>query len=116
MKKIYFIVIAIIAFLYIIHEVRKKKFSVKESFWWVIAAIIMLVLSVFPYSIDHIAKFLNVSYPPTILLVLCVIFLLFINFKSSKKIAEHQEKIIELSQRLAILEFENKEKNKKSKV
>lgn len=112
MKNIYFVVLVLLVVIYIIREVRKKKFSIKESFWWVIAAIVMLVLAIFPYSIDNIADFLNIEYPPSLLFVICIIFLMFINFRNSKRIAEHQEKIIELAQHIAILESEKKGKNK----
>ena len=104
MKNYYFIILSIIIFIYIITEVRKKKLSVKESFWWVFASIIMIILSIFPYSIDVFASFLNISYPPSLLFVICIVFLVFINFRNSKKIAKHQEKIIELAQHIAILE------------
>jgi hypothetical protein len=110
MKKIYFIILALIAFIYIIHEIRKRKFSIKESFWWVVAAIVMLLLAIFPYSINHLAEFLNIDYPPSLLFVLCIVFLVFINFRNSKKIAEQQEKIIELAQELAIIKAEKNEK------
>lgn len=103
MKKIYFIILSAVILIYIMMEVRKKKFSIKESFWWVIAAIVMLILSIFPYSIDALADFLNIAYPPSLLFVLCIIFLVFINFKNSKRIAEQQEKIIELGQELALI-------------
>ena len=49
MKNIYFIILALFSIIYVVHEVRKKKFSIKESFWWVIASILMLVLAIFPY-------------------------------------------------------------------
>ena len=114
MKNIYFVLLALLIMLYVIRDVRKKKFSIKESFWWIMATVIMLILAIFPYSIDELAKFLNVDYPPSLLFVLCIIFLLFINFKNSKRIAEHQEKIIELAQHMAILEDEvNQSKGKK---
>ncbi len=103
MKNIYFIILSTFALLYVIVNVKKKKFSIKESFYWVLASIIMLILSIFPYSIDTVAKWLNVSYPPSLLFVLCIIFLLYINFRNSRKIAEQQEKIIELAQELAIV-------------
>ncbi len=103
MKNIYFIIISIICMIYVILEVRKKRFSIKESFWWMVASIIMLILSIFPYSIDFIAKKIGVSYPPSLLFVLCIIFLVFMVFRNSKKIAEQQEKITELAQNLAIL-------------
>ena len=73
MKKIYFIIISIIAMLYIVHEIRKKGFTIKESFWWMIAAIGMLILSIFPYSIDKIAKIFGIAYPPSLLFVICII-------------------------------------------
>lgn len=109
MNNIYFIIISIIVLLYVINIVRKKQFSIKESFWWVLSAIIMLLLSIFPYSIDWVAKRLNISYSPSLLFVICVIFLLFINFRNSRKISELQMKVVELGQELAIV----KEKTKK---
>lgn len=121
MNNIYFIIIAILSILYVGSIVRKRKFSIKESFWWMIAAIIMLFLAIFPYSIDFIAKIFGVEYPPTLFLVFCIIFLIFINFKNSKRIAEQQEKIIELAQNVAILKEQvlnsnfNKDKKKKIK-
>lgn len=111
MKNIYFIIVSVILTFYIVSEVRKKHFSIKESFWWVAASIVMLLLSIFPYSIDKVASLLNIAYPPSLLFVICIVFLVFINFRNSKRIAEHQEKIIELSQHIAILESENEEKN-----
>ena len=115
MKNVYFVLLSLLCVFYVVHEVRKKKFSIKESFWWFFASLLMLILSIFPYSIDNIAKFLNISYPPSLLFVFCIIFLLFINFRSSKNISLHQEKIIELAQRLALLEDRVKEIDKKGK-
>lgn len=110
MKKIYFIIIALLACIYIILEVRKGKFSIKESFWWVMASFVMLFLAIFPYIFDFLAKIFNVSYGPSLLFVFCIIFLVFINFRSSKKIAELQLKVTELSQHIAILEEQENEK------
>lgn len=110
MNRIYFILISLLAVIYIINDIRKKRFSIKESFWWTVAAIIMLGLSIFPYSIDYVAKIFGVTYPPSLFFVFCILFLTFINFKNSKKIAEHQMKITELAQQLAILKEKNNEK------
>lgn len=113
MKKIYFIIIAVFALIYVVHEVRQRKFSIKESFWWVIASIVMVLLSIFPYSIDYLAKVFHVSYGPSLLFVFCIVFLTFINFRNSKKIAEQQEKIIELAQQVAILKEKKNDKDEK---
>lgn len=103
MNNIYFIAISILCMVYVVLEVRKKRFSIKESFWWMIASIVMLILSIFPYSIDYLAKLIGISYPPSLLFVICIVFLVAMNFRNSKRIAEHQEKIIELAQNVAIL-------------
>jgi len=108
MNNIYFIVLSILVILYVINIVRKKKFSIKESFWWIVASVVMLILSIFPYSIDWIAQKIGVAYPPTLLLVACIIFLLFINFRDSKRISELQMKVVELGQELAIIKEKNK--------
>lgn len=112
MKNIYFIIIAIFSIIYILWEVRKNKFSIKESFWWVIASLIMLILAIFPYSINHIAKLFGVDYPPSLFLVFCTIFLVFIIFRNSKRIAQQQEKIVELEQNITLLKGEIYEKKK----
>ena len=109
MKNIYFIIITFLIAGYIFIEVRKKKFNIKESFYWLISALIMLLLAIFPYSIDNIATWMGIAYPPSLLFVLCILFLLFINFRSSKKITELQEKTTELEQNLALLKHEVKE-------
>ncbi len=110
MNNIYFIIIALLCMFYIIREVRKGKLQIKESFWWFIASIVMLFLAIFPYSIDFIAKIFNVEYPPALLLVFCIIFLVLMNFRVSKIEAEQEKKIVELEQNLAILKEKINEK------
>ena len=113
MKKIYFVLICTMAMIYMFHEIRQKKFSIKESFWWMIAALMMMLLAIFPYSINKIASFFGIAYPPSLFFVFCIIFLVFIIFRNSKRISEQQEKIIELAQNLAILKAEVKDSKKK---
>lgn len=103
MNNIYFIIVSVIVLLYVVNIVRKKQFSIKESFWWFVGAVVMLILSIFPHSIDYFAGVLNIAYPPSLLFVICIIFILFINFRSSKKISELQMKVVELGQELAII-------------
>ena len=108
MKNIYFVVFSLIVIVYVVNIVRKKKFSIKESFWWFFASVLMLVLSIFPHSIDFISLKLNISYPPSLFFVICIVFLLFINFRNSRRISELQMKVIELGQEVAILKYDLK--------
>lgn len=103
MNRLYFIIIALLPMIYIIHEVRKKRFSIKESFWWMMASTAMLFLAIFPYSINWISKKFGVAYPPSLFFVFCIIFLVLMIFRNSKRISEQQIKITELAQELTIL-------------
>lgn len=115
MKNGYFIVVILVMIIYIFNSVLKSSMSVKESFFWLIGSILALCLAIFPKSIDFIAAFLGVSYPPTILLVVCIIFLLFMNFRDSKRIASQHEKIIELAEQIAIINNLIKKQEEKKK-
>lgn len=110
MKNIYFIIVSLIILVYVINVVRKGKFSVEESFFWVFGSFGALFLSIFPKFFDNIVSFFGIDYPPSLFFLICIIFLLLINFRSSRKIAIQKEKIIELAQQIAIIKSELEEK------
>lgn len=112
MKNEYFIILTSAIVIYMIRNVVKSRMPVKESFFWMIGSLVALVLSIFPKSIDGIAKFVGVSYAPTLFLVIYVLFLTFMIFRNSKRIAEQQEKINELGQQVAYLKNEVKKHSK----
>ena len=102
----FFIILALIFIIYIFNMIKKKDFSIKESMFWVLGTIIMLIFAISPKLLDKIAVKMNVAYPPSLLFLVSILFLLFINFRNTKKITKQNEKIIELAQRCSILEFE----------
>ena len=103
MKNVYFIVLSVFVLLYIIISIRKNNLSVKESFGWIIFSIIMIVLSIFPHSIDYLAPIFGVEYAPVLLLTFCVVILFIMNFMAGKKIDELEKKVIDLVQELSIV-------------
>ncbi len=113
MNNYYFIILSIVFILYIIHNIRRNDFTIKESFFWTIGCFVMMILSIFPKSIDFLAKKIGVSYPPSLLFVICIIYLLYICFKCSKRIAINEEKIVALTQEVAILKEQANEKEKR---
>ena len=110
MKNFYFIILALCIMLYIFSSIRKNKLSVKTSFGWIIGVFGMLFLAIFPKSLDWLAYFIGVNYPPALFLTLCVVILFVIDFNNSKKIAEYQMKIIELAQHVTLLEAKSNKK------
>lgn len=112
MNNIFFIVVAFAMIIYIFISVRQEKLSVQSSFGWIIASILMLILAIFPKSLDWVASSLGIEYPPAFFLTLCVVLLFAISFSYGKKIANLQAKITDLTQEINILKFGKNGKKK----
>lgn len=106
----FFIILGLILILYIFISVIKGKFDIVESIFWLMGSIIILILSIFPNIIVVLSKLIGIEYPPSLLFLLVAVFLLFINFRSTQKIASQKEKIMFLGQEIAILK--NKDSTK----
>jgi len=110
MRKIYFIVAALAAIIYIIYSIRKNKLSVTGSFIWILFCVVLLFLSIFPYSIDKIAPYIGISYAPVLLLLIALLILFMLVFQQSKKIEELQRKVTDLAQELSIVKSKKEKK------
>ena len=108
MKNIYFIIFSLIVIFYMIHSIRKDKLSVTNSFIWIVFCIGLLILSIFPKSLDWLAVSLGIEYPPALFLTIAVVILFVITFIQSKKIYNLQKKVIDLGQELSILKGDKK--------
>ncbi len=113
----FFITIGVLFIIYIVISIKRNDFSIEESAFWILGGIVLLVLSIFYKSLDKLASFLGIAYAPSFIFLLATLFLLFMNFRNSKKILKQNEKIIKLSQELAILKvkIEKDDKNEKEK-
>ena len=108
MKNIYFVIIALVVIAFMIISIRKNKLSVQNSILWIIYCAALLVLSIFPKSLDWLAGVFGITYPPALFLTIAVVILFTMNFQYSKKIEELQKKVIDLGQELSIVK-NNKE-------
>ena len=72
----FFIILAIVFIVYILRMIKMKNFSIKESIFWVAGTFGILVFSIFPKLLDKIAVKLNIEYPPSLLFLVGIFFLL----------------------------------------
>ena len=110
MNNIVFIVVSLLVIIYMFISIRKNRLDVTQSFIWIVFCIIMLILSIFPKSLDWLAELLGIEYPPALFLSIAVVLLFIMNFIQSKKIIELQKKVIDLGQELSIVKFKTKNK------
>jgi len=105
----FFVLIGILLLVYIIRAVIKKRFDLYESIFWIFASVVIILLSAFPKSLDSIAIKFGVSYSPSLVFLIGIIFLLFINFRQTRMINDNKQKINDISQELSILKEKVKE-------
>ena len=79
----FFIILAIIFIIYIFRMIKMKNFSIKESLFWIVGTFGILLFAIFPKLLDKIAYALNINYPPSLLFLVAIFFLLFINFRNN---------------------------------
>lgn len=98
----------------ILYLVRKGKLHGPYATWWLMVAVIAIVLSSFPKIIDWVALHVGITYPPTLLLVLAISFILLRMLTMDLALSRKEQKIRRLTQRLAMLEvgLEASEKDK----
>lgn len=107
--RVFLAVLGLIILTTVYFKVRKKLFSEKESFFWILAALAIFFLSIFPKIIDQLSSLLGIVYPPSLLFLLALLFVVFLLFRQSQQTAVLNDRLRELSQKVAILEHSLRE-------
>lgn len=103
------IIFSILLILFIVNLVRKNKLDEKYSILWLFASFVILVVSIFPYTITRLANKFNVFYPPALMLLFAIIILGAYTIHISVVVTKQNKMIVKLTQELGIL----KEKEEK---
>lgn len=102
--RIFFGVIGILAMVLVLSDVKKKKFFEQESFFWVIGALVVLILALFPELIILLANLIGIDYPPSLLFLLAIVFILYLLFRQSKQVSLLKEQVKDLGQKLVVMQ------------
>lgn len=100
----FFIILGLILMIYIFMAVRKRKLTIDFSILWIIGAIAIFIIGCFPDIIIWLADIIGIAYPPSLLFLLSIAFLLLLSLNNSLIISELKEKNKELIQNSAILD------------
>jgi len=109
-----FFLIGIVIIIVLIRNVVKKKFSERESFFWAIAGLIMILS---PFLVDFangLAHFIGIAYPPALVFALLFVFVFFLLFRLTSTVHTLNERITELVQLNSIYENELRSLKEKS--
>jgi len=102
------VIVSILVLIYIIRKIRVSKLNIIDSIFWIIVAVILLLMSIFPGIASFFASLLGIQTPLNFILILIIAILLLKVFLMSIHISQQNEKIKRLAQKIAYDEFEKK--------
>lgn len=92
----------------------RHKINERNSLLWLAGSLGILVLATIPNLLDIVARWLGVSYPPTLLFLLSILVILLIILHQSIQISVLQARCRELTQYLAIVKSRQEQEEQKS--
>jgi hypothetical protein len=94
----------VFVFLVILRLVRRYRMHERYALWWLISALVVLIMGLLPRELDVIAKYFGVHYPPIFIVVvgLCIILVKLATMDIGR--TRHELAIRRLAQQLALLE------------
>jgi hypothetical protein len=105
---------SVLVMLFVFQLIRRKKLREEYAILWFLASTVLIVFSAWRGSLDMIARWLGVAYPPSVLLLAVIVlgFLLAIHFSISlSRLAEQNKR---MAQHIAILRHELEKATRKT--
>ena len=99
------IIFSLILVLVTVQLIRKHRLREEYALVWLVASLVILILSVFGGIVNFLAALFAVSYAPTLILVLGLLFVLVILLSQSVTLSTHANRVRDLAQYIALLEW-----------
>ncbi|GHV45101.1 hypothetical protein FACS189492_2310 [Clostridia bacterium] len=100
------LVIGLVIFIGILLLMVRKKSNANISLIWLLIAVAVMILALFPRIIDFVAYRIGIQYPPTLIIVVAIVAIIWIVFYMSSQLAVAQTKIRELAMQISLLNNE----------
>lgn len=104
--RIFFIVLGVLFATYIIRNTTRRRLLEKESFIWLVAMVLVIIMGIFPEILDWAATLLHIQYGPSLLFLVSTLVLAALLLRHSMIASGQQNKINDLAHKIALLEDE----------
>ena len=96
-------------FFFVFKKIRKAQLNIDDSIYWILFAVFLLILSIFPQIAIWTADLLEIESPANFVF-LCVLFVVIIKlFQVSIELSVHKHRLNHLVQKLALLNRQQEE-------
>jgi hypothetical protein len=98
--------VSLLIIVVVLFNIRRAHIRVEYSTSWLGAAVVMLVLSQWPWALAQVAHLIGLNDPPFSLLLIISALSLVVFFRVSVVISDLKDANIALTQKVAILEYQ----------
>ena len=113
--RFFIIILSFVVLAVVINFIRKKKLRVDYAILWVITGLVLIILPLINNYLDRFAYSIGVYYPPALIYVFAILFIIMILLDFSIRISKLSEQNKNLIQDLGILREKVKEMEKKER-
>lgn len=107
-----FIIASFFTFLFIILKIRKNGLNIDDSIIWILWAIVLLIISIFPILPTIISEKLGFMSTSNFVFTIFIFFLYILLFIQSIQISKLKDKQKELIQKISLREYSDRKKEK----
>lgn len=97
-------ILAVAMVVLILLLIRRDRLPVSHSIWWLTVSALIGVLGLFPQLLDHVAGWVGVAYPPSLLFVLAILTLMIKVLLEDLEVSTNRRRLLRLAQKTAMLE------------
>ena len=112
--QIFFIIVVVAYLIFIIHLLKKKKLNLKYTLLWLIAGIVLLIVTIFPDLMYSISNILGIKTPINSALILASMFIIVILITITSIVSGLNNNLRVLTQEVALLEKKIRELSQKN--
>ena len=102
---IFAIVASSVALVVIIDMLRRQKFRERHAFWWLIAAILSVLVTIFPVTLEWAADAVGVEVPSNLAFFVSIVILFFVTVQHGSELTVLEEKTRQLAEHTALMEL-----------
>lgn len=104
--------ITVAFFAWVVSLLKKRRLDLKYTLLWLLCGAVMLVMGIFPKSLDYLSAMLGVYSPTNALFAIISLFLILLCLSLTIIVSRLNDAVKRLTQRVALLEKKIREEEK----
>lgn len=108
--QLFFIIVSLMTLIFVVRKIRKHKLNIDDSIVWMLWALFLLILSLFPQISIWLSQLLGFESTSNFILCLFVFFIFIFHFYQSITISMLKEKNKKLIQKLSLKDYDERHK------